>query len=193
MTFLAKRLLVVLAMTGALSGCLLPQNDTVLPSIGAPLNHPPRIAEELMPVSRFITASLNPSCPTYPSGGALPFNDAIVDEPDLADETHWRLYLDWNPTTNNLPLQGDFVPGQSGPSTLRSILPQAPVALNSTTVLGTPGTHTVELWITDGPADDITSRRPASFPLTDQGDGGTLDQYYVATYARVVTITATCQ
>jgi hypothetical protein len=165
-------------------GCVLPQNDSVLPVLGVPLNHPPRIAEELMPVSRYISASLDSTCP-FPTAGLA----STVNEPDLADETHYRYYVDWNPITNNLPVTGGYVLG-TGSNVLRTLPPF--VVSNAPQALSTVGTHTVELWITDGPADSITSRRPAPFPATVTVDGGPQDQYYVATYAWVVTLAQSC-
>ena len=138
-------------------------------------------------MSRFLTAHTNSACLT--TSVSFP---AVVDEPDLGDDTHWRLYVDWNPLTNPLPFAANLFPGANNTQELRSI-PATPftIPVTASTPLGTVGTHVVELWVTDGPADNISSRRPALHGA-DLPDGGTVQQYFVATYPWVVTVRGDC-
>lgn len=90
---LAGALLLAASM---LSGCLLPQDDYVLPGTPEYLNHAPRFVT-VDPAKPFISTGNVPSPPLTPC--PLDFTVTAADE-DVADILRVRFYVDYDPVTN---------------------------------------------------------------------------------------------
>jgi hypothetical protein len=170
---------------GMASGCLVPQDDTLLESIPQRRNRPPRIVE----------TQVQPPDPIIQDFGAnglceLDFS-VVVEDPDVDDLLTVRWYLDYddqNPTGpyREFQLANNGQPQRGDRATLHINLRAANSPLSA------PGTHLVEALVSD---TRLVGRDPVPVGSITL-DGGTVvvNPGYVVTHAWFVdTVRGDCQ
>ncbi|MBZ4419911.1 hypothetical protein [Myxococcus sp. RHSTA-1-4] len=168
----------------AATGCLIPQDDTLLEGVPGQRNRPPRIVESLVsPQQRVIS--------DFGAGACDLTFEVVAEDPDLDDrlKVHW--YVDYNPQDPRGPYrQYDLANITRDP--LRSDRGSLLISLASAnSPLGTPGTHLVEALVSDSELQDrVVQPRVVQLP-----DGTFIeDPGYVVTYAWVVnTVQGDCR
>jgi hypothetical protein len=161
---LARALLTALLLTVcplATSGCILPQDDTVLSPLPAALNRPPRFLEDNLVPGTGITPLSN-------GVGCEQQFVAYAEDPDGADTLYVSFFIDYdkNPDIS----YGSTVITGSGGSTVRG---SASLTLRADQVgipLFTVGDHAVDVVVSDEPLQ--AGRRPRARPPGDVVDGG---------------------
>ncbi|MBL0694277.1 hypothetical protein [Comamonas sp. JC664] len=178
-----RRLRLLVAASCAASGCLIPQDDTLLDSVPEFMNRPPRIIESLvLPQQRFI--------PDFGANGCELTFEVAVEDPDVDDSlvVHW--YVDYNPQDPYryyvaVPLLNSSAP-------LRADRGRLTISLESANnPLGTPGYHLVEALVTDAVLlNRVVQPRPVRLP-----DGTFMENPgFVVTYAWTVnTVQGPCR
>jgi hypothetical protein len=168
----------------ATTGCLIPQDDTLLEGVPGQRNRPPRIVESLVsPQERYIA--------DFGAGQCDLTFEVVVEDPDVNDRivVHW--YLDYNPEDPRGPYrQYELANTTSDPR--RSDRGSLLISLASAnSPLGTPGTHLVEALVSDAELVD----RVVKSRLVELPDGTFIENPgYVATYAWVVnTVQGDCR
>jgi hypothetical protein len=162
----------------AVSGCLVPQDDTLLEGIPDRRNRPPRIVE----------SQVQPPEPIIHDFGAsglceLDFS-VVVEDPDVDDLITVQWYLDYdsqNPTGyfREFKLANNGEPQRGDRATLRINLRAANSPLSA------PGIHLVEAVVTD---TRLVGRDPEPVSSVVLGDGGViLNPGYVVTHTWFVT------
>lgn len=180
---LASTLLALGWVTGALSGCLLSQEDRVL-NIPGQKNRPPRIMEELpiTPENRLIDVGLAPDpCPE------LRFSFSAED-PDVNDPLTVRWYVDYQRTRaiadeRFLAVSGRPQRDEQGVLTV-NLASALPPPLNQ---LQLSGVHIVEAVLFDFRL--AADRTPV--PISG-ADGGILNPSYAVSYAWTVNASRPC-
>ncbi|AEI67532.1 hypothetical protein [Corallococcus macrosporus] len=178
-----RRLRRLVAASLVASGCLIPQDDTLLDAVPDFMNRPPRIIESLVaPQQRFIPDFGASTCD-------LTF-EVAVEDPDVDDRivVHW--YVDYNPQDPRGPyrqyeLASTREPRRSDRGTLLISLASA------NNPLAAPGPHLVEALVSDAElVDRVVQPRPVQLP-----DGTTLDNPgFAVTYSWVVnTVQGDCR
>jgi hypothetical protein len=132
----------VVAATALLggTGCLLPQEEAVLPVVLPRRNSPPRIVG-FEPSQRF-TLHLGDGC-------KLREFKVIIDDPDVSDSLRSRWFADRDPDRNEFR-EGTFISPKSGEGTTRSQPALPDNAIFSLPTLTRTGNHTLEVVIADG-------------------------------------------
>ncbi len=169
----------------ALTGCVIPQDDTLFAGVPIGGNKPPRIVEtQVSPQTRIIREFGSETC-------RMTF-EILVTDPDVADNLTVTWYVDHAPG-NTSPEKIDNVTPSGRP--LRDDRSTFDVDLSAAaSPLRAPGLHLVEAVVTDGNLN-FETRLP--FPvLGDNPDGGApipVDEDYAVTYAWTVeTVTGVC-
>ncbi|ABF88878.1 putative lipoprotein [Myxococcus xanthus DK 1622] len=178
-----RELWLLMAAGCAASGCLIPQDDTLLDAVPDFMNRPPRIIDSLVaPQQRFIS--------DFGADGCDLTFEVAVEDPDVDDRivVHW--YVDYNPQDPRGPyrqyeLASTREPRRSDRGTLLISLASA------NNPLSTPGPHLVEALVTDAElVDRVVRPRPVQLP-----DGTTINNPgFVVTYSWVVnTVQGDCR
>jgi hypothetical protein len=174
----------VAAWALALSGCLIPQDDTLSAGEPVPGNQPPRIVEnQVSPQTRIIREFGSDTC-------RLAF-ELVVTDPDVNDRINVSWYVDYAPgrapvwnsslAPTNMPLRDDR-------ATFDVDLSAAPSPLSA------PGLHLVEAVVADRQLD-LATRLPFPEPRENPDGGASLlvQEGYAVTYAWVVeTVAGVC-
>ncbi len=184
---MAGRLLRVAVAALLTQGCLLPQEDPVLPDLPPKRNTPPELRfDTAVPARRNTVLNLDPLCPNKDR----PFSIGVVD-PDLGDTIYSRWYVDDDSKFTSLGVEGKGLdPRPTVPE--RGILKPIEV-FYSTGALLSPMAHFVTVVIADRPFP------PEGINLVlgnlDLPDGGTTpDTTKTAQYTwEVITDRTTCQ
>ena len=161
----------------ASTGCLIPQDDTLLEGVPGTMNRPPRIVESLVsPQQRVIS--------NFGAGTCDLTFEVVVEDPDVDDRivVHW--YLDYNPQDPRGPYR-QYELANIAQEPRRSDRGSLLISLASAnSPLGTPGTHLVEAVVSDA---ELVNRVPRARQV-ELPDGTFIeDPGYTATYAWVVT------
>ena len=151
----------------ATSGCILPQDDTLLSPLPAALNRPPRFLEDNLVPGTGITPLSN-------GVGCEQQFVAYAEDPDAADTLYVSFFIDYdkNPDVS----YGSTVITGSGGATVRG---SASLTLRADQVgipLFTVGDHAVDVVVSDEPLQ--AGRRPRPRPAGDVVDGGPLNSSY---------------
>ncbi len=175
--------LVVVAACAA-TGCLIPQDDTMMAGVPGQKNRPPRIIESLVsPQQRVISDFGANQCD-------LTF-EVVAEDPDLDDSLTVLWYLDYNPQNPTGPYR-HYDLSNITQDPLRSDRGSLLISLSSAnSPLGTPGTHLVEALVSDWTVKDRVVE-PRTVPLPD----GTFieDPGFIVTYSWVVnTVQGDCR
>ncbi len=160
---------------------MLPQEDQVaLPPLK---NRPPRIIEDQAVVNgsaaRQLTVRVGEGC------GSLEFS-APVEDPDVDDQLISRLFVDYEPVPANElhkarpPVREMILMNGGSPLRLARFEEVNPTAQGNP--LGTPGTHIVDMLVTDGRIG-FPGVQPPAEPV--EGYEG-LDPRYSVTYSWVI-------
>ncbi len=180
---LASALLIPCLGAGALSSCVLPQEDRVL-NIPLLRNRPPRVMEELtVTPDRVRVIGPGEGCPN------LEFSFSAED-PDIDDTLTVRWYVDY-PAANfidpeqRLRNNGNAIRDDKGSLVVTLASPGLRVPAS---YLQQPGTHVVEALLFDFALGE--QRRPV--PIDPATDGGIPNPSYVVSYAWVVEVCPTC-
>jgi hypothetical protein len=172
-------------MVGVASGCLIPQDDTLLESLPQRRNRPPRVVE----------TQVQPPQPILDDFGANGLCEqdfsVLVEDPDVDDLLTVRWYLDYddqNPTGpyREFQLANNGEPQRGDRATLRVNLRAANSPLSA------PGPHLVEAVVAD---TRLVGRDPVPVGRIVL-DGGTviLNPGYAVTHAWfVTTVQGDCQ
>lgn len=167
----------VAAWVLTLTGCLIPQDDTLFAGDREPPNQPPRIVEnQVSPQTRIIREFGTDSC-------RLSF-ELVVTDPDVNDRINVSWYVDFAP--GRAPVWTSSLDPTSTP--LRDDRATYDVDLSAAaSPLSAPGLHLVEAVVADRQLD-LSTRLP--FPdLGDNPDGGpriVVDEGFAVTYAWTV-------
>jgi hypothetical protein len=173
-----------LASLAAGSGCLIPQDDSLLEGVPQFKNRPPRIVEEQVePSERILRA--------FGVGGCTQDFAVVVEDPDVDDRLTVEWYVDYNPS-NPRGYDRQFVinptgqPRRNDRATLHVDLRVAGGLLSP------PGLHLVEALVTDR---YLINRQPAPPDDVILADGGVVkDPGFVTSYSWVVnTVAGDCQ
>lgn len=159
----------------AMNGCLIPQDDHLLPDIPEQKNRPPRILESTVTPGRLQSIGNGSHC-------KLTFSFQVED-PDVDDVITVRWYVDYSASNPNQPQVAEQVlePGSR---------PQRNTSAEYTSSLGNVddplhavGSHLVEAVVADGPlvGHDRVLPHPSS------GDAG-VNLSYIVTYGWTVEV-----
>lgn len=166
------------AFTWALlgGGCLIPQEDNILPDIPPPLNQPPRIVE----------TAVQPPATIFQVDGGTGCAGVVfrtpVEDPDVNDLLFFDYFVDANVNPNSVA-QGTLAP--SGVP-LRTDEATYTVSFAAPGPASSPGIHLVEVVVADGPIVNRVSL-PRTVPLPD---GGTrVDPTFAVSHAWQMTVT----
>ena len=167
---LARALLTGLLLTvsaSATSGCILPQDDTLLSPLPAALNRPPRFLEDNLVPGTGITPLSN-------GVGCEQQFVAYAEDPDAADTLYVSFFIDYdrNPDIS----YGSTVITGTGGGTVRG---SASLTLRADQVgipLFTVGDHAVDVVVSDEPLQ--AGRRPRPRPAGDVVDGGPVNSSF---------------
>ncbi len=167
------------------SGCLIPQEDTLLESLPQRRNRPPRIVEtQVQPLERIIQ--------DFGASGLCELDfSVVVEDPDVDDLLTVRWYLDYddqNPTGpyREFQLINNGEPQRGDRPTLRINLRAANSPLSA------PGVHLVEAVVAD---TRLVGREPVPVGRLPLADGGAIiNPGFVVTYTwYVTTVSGGCQ
>ncbi|MFP2963395.1 hypothetical protein ACLEPN_38010 [Myxococcus sp. 1LA] len=178
-----RRLRLLVAAGLVASGCLIPQDDTLLDAVPEFMNRPPRIIESLVtPQQRIIQDFGADSCD-------LDF-EVAVEDPDVDDRIVVYWYVDYNPQDPRGPYRHDELANTREPRRLDSGTLSFSLA-SANSPLGTPGPHLVEAVVSDA---DLVNRVPQSRPVR-LPDGTIIDNPgFAVTYSWVVnTVQGDCR
>lgn len=137
-------LLLCLISGVSMTGCLIPQDDQVLPELPPVKNRPPRI-ETYTPSSVSVTFRANLACSTRPDFSL------VVSDPDVGDTLRSFWFID--KTTSTQPFQPATIPGTAS---VRRVV-TAPNSNTFTTALANlmSGTHLLTVYVTDRDVEEI--------------------------------------
>lgn len=141
-------------------GCLLPQDDDVLPLLPPKKNRPPRLLITTLEPTQVTSSGNGPNC--------LPLEfRASVEDPDIADLIAVKWYVD------PAGLGSDPVKKEQGlridGKTIRDDQARLSLQVTGAGELATVGRHVVEILVSDG---QLIERSPQPRPIT-LADGGT--------------------
>jgi hypothetical protein len=173
-----RRLALPLALGGALSGCLILQEDPYFEGQVTFRNRPLRILEERVePADRVVRTGNGADC-------TLTFS-IQADDPDVGDTLFVEWYVDYDPDLRPAPFRRPALP--PGTSTVRRAEQRFDFSAQPPNLLATPGEHLVEVVVYDSaPREDRTAapREVRSLP-----DGGTLvNPGFTVSHAWFVTV-----
>ena len=149
------------ALVGAViaTGCLLPQDDQLLPDPPIPVNSPPFLPPvgELSPDYRG-AVNVGDNCKTQEFR-------ILVDDPDKKDDLRVRCFLD--PTST--PSSGTLFEGVRKPANVDPpVVASCTLPVSNSVGLGVPGAHFVKMVVADGELHgEVAQTRP--WPLPDGG------------------------
>ena len=162
----------------ALTGCLIPQDET-LGSEPVPANQPPRIVEnQVSPQTRIIREFGSDSC-------RLSF-ELVVTDPDVNDRIDVNWYVDYAP--GRMPVSSSSLAPTTSSSPLRDDRATFDVDLSAAaSPLSAPGLHLVEAVVADRQLD-LNTRLPFPVPRQnpDGGPGLQVVEGFAVTYAWTV-------
>jgi hypothetical protein len=172
-------------------GCLVPQDDQVLPTLPPRLNSPPRIIRGLVrPAQR--------EAKVYTGAGCRTEFAVVVEDTDLGDTLRSRWFIDPNNEYTSTPgtfaQDGPRVPGGTEPTRTMKEAPQLQTAL---TGLTDSQAHRLEVWVTDGEFSEYNDPPPGGLTVVGQmvtmPDGGQVENpAFFDSYEWLVTVEANC-
>jgi len=160
------------------AGCLVPQDDEVLPDLPPQRNSPPRILREAtVPANRKLTVNTGAACkPTF----SVSVEDTDFDPTSQTykDTLRSRWFIDPNNEYTSTP--GSIVregnPVAPGTSLVRVV--EAPPQLIAA-LAGLSNEHRVEVWVTDGEFVEFSEPPPGGLRVVgkpaEMPDGSTLE------------------
>jgi hypothetical protein len=173
-----------LASLAAGSGCLIPQDDSLLEDVPRFANRPPRIVEEQVEPSERILRS-------FGVGGCVLIFKVVVEDLDVDDSITVEWYVDYNPSNpqgfyRQFAISPTGRPLRDGRGDLEMDLRAANNPLRP------PGLHLVEALVTDR---NLLNRQPAPPDDVLLPDGGVVkNPGFVTSYSWVVnTVAGECQ
>ena len=141
---MAGRLLCTALAAVLVQGCLIPQEDPVLPDLPPKRNTPPvLVLDSATPMKRGTTLFLNPSCMSKDRRFAI----AVVD-PDLGDKIVTRWFVDHDDKFTTLPVNGTEFPS-GAKFAERGIAKPIELFYTSGRLFDPPGAHWVTVVISD--------------------------------------------
>lgn len=147
---MAGRLLRGVIAALLLHGCLIPQDDPVLPDLPPQKNRPPRILVDKAEPGMVASVDLGDNCPRQ-------VFSAQVDDPDFRDQLQHRWFPDPKPDFTTVYFDGLVIPalkanadGGSPSSTVRSVTQPFKLFSTGSVLFDAPGSHTLTLVVTDG-------------------------------------------
>ncbi len=183
---MAGKLLCLVVVCTPILGCLIPQDEQVIPELPKKRNSPLRIVSQFPegPATTFYSSS---TCRDRNKG----FNLTIVDE-DVGDTIRSRWFID--KSINTVP----YEPSARPPGAAQRIV-EAPISAsfaNELSNLASGTTHLLTVYVTDSSFEEVingliaVSRTPEVLP-----DGGTItDRAFLDSFTWVLTINGeTCQ
>lgn len=137
-------LLLCLVSGISMSGCLIPQDDQVIPELPPVKNRPPRI-ETYTPMNVSVTFRANVACSTRPDFSL------VVSDPDVGDTLRSFWFID--KSVNTQP----FTPASIGGSASERRVVVAPSSNTFTTALANlmSGSHLLTVFVTDRDIEEI--------------------------------------
>jgi hypothetical protein len=181
---LARRLLcrgAGLALALALGGCLMPQDDELLPELPPTKNRPPRILEGSAVPQQQVSIPVGFNCTPERWAGIFEFS-AKVEDPDVDNPIRNRWFVDPDDKHTTVFFQGLTLPPSTKPT--RDTPVKAPANLIASSPLSTPGKRRLVLVISDGEFEEgvTPTRRLVRLP-----DGGlTEDLSYTDSFTWLV-------
>ena len=147
-----------LVLALAMTGCLLPQDDHLLPEFPKKKNGPPRIID--VDPQRFYTVRLGAGCPTTATFKAQ------VDDPDISDPIRVRCFVDPGNNESAPFTEGNIVPAANATTRPDKATCSLPLSIGKD--LGQLGQHFVEILVADGELEGRKTR-PREEALPDGG------------------------
>ena len=176
---------IVASWAVALSGCVIPQDDTLFAGLPRARNRPPRIVEnQVSPQTRIIREFGSEACRES--------FEVLVIDPDVDDDISVTWFVDYTPGSSS-PEQITLLATTGRPQ--RDDRATFEVDLSAaSSPLRAPGLHLVEAVVADRQLNPAT-RTPVSIP-GENPDGGpsiVVDEGYAVTYAWTVeTVAGVC-
>jgi hypothetical protein len=160
------------------SGCLLPQDDALIPDVPKAKNRYPRIIKEtLLPGSPHTIEISDQACKQTDFG-------AFVEDPDIGDVINVRWFVE-APSDHSGPVYPDTISPSSTPIRNTRVTARREM-LSALLALELDSPHKVELWIADGTFGQGVETLQREERLSD---GGTIkDLTYTDTYTWSVTV-----
>ncbi len=150
------RLLLCLFLCSAGSGCLLPQDDQVIPELPPFKNRPPRIVART-PVDERVSVRTGPGLCIRPSF------EVTVEDADTGDQLRSQWILDRS--DSSFRYRGALVPADG--NARRNVLAPTSGQFTSAMVNLTPGIHTLTVSVVDTDFDsttDMATKTPKTLP-----------------------------